>query len=202
MNINEDLRTQFYEHFLERLINPVRGILADEEIDRIRKFIHRHIFLPEEREARDQAFEILKDRFKSLKVMGFEQNLEKILQLIHLSNSLDESLVTILQENENDSPLGQGDIEKALISENRPKDRLQQTSLLIEILVFFKDFAAKPMAKSVMPLAKKAISKLNVPSMVDQIDEGYKMAREIEEFDQVLTAIQSAEIDYLESVYK
>lgn len=192
---------------IDRLQETYADFISQKEYQNIPTFFRDHLYAPPNKEARDQALDSLYEKLKSVTGPEMTANIHKLVQLNKLTDDLDlDTARTLLAGPLKGKPepaaagLTRSDLEKAIAAVGRKEDRLVQVTMVVESLQFFFSLSKLPLIKLVLAPIKVAASLVGAMSLVETMEAGYNLSREIKKMQPFLDSFQERETDLIHKV--
>jgi len=191
------------EQHYEDYIKNVKGF------NEIPSFFRQHLYAPANKQERDKALEELYQKLKTIVGQDLVENINKLIQLIKISDELDyeiaeELLKNYLKDREYNEKtnLDFEIIEKIIHEKNQYEKREQQIELICESLAFFFALSKLPLVKLVMAPIKVAANLVGADALIETMEEGYRISRNIKDMKPFIKDFQERELIYLNSIQK
>jgi hypothetical protein len=200
----DELKERIFEINIERLLSAVAPMLNATRYEIVFDFFKNHMFMPADRAGRDQAIEDVYEKMRSVTVMDLANNLRRTVEMTHLANDLDESLIAVLRRRDYSrvGEIGPAEMDSALREENRAEDRRRLLELLGQNLRFFHRVSNAPFARFALPSMKALAKATGVSCLVAQIDAGYRTAKAIKDVEAFVGAIWAQELPRLDRLFE
>jgi hypothetical protein len=191
------------EQHYEDYIKNVKGF------NEIPSFFRQHLYAPANKQERDKALEELYQKLKTIVGQDLVENIYKLIQLIKISDELDyeiaeELLKNYLKDREYNEKthLDFEIIEKIIHEKNQYEKRKQQIELICESLAFFFALSKLPLIKLVMAPIKVAANLVGADALIETMEEGYRISRNIKDMKPFIKDFRERELIYLNNIQK
>jgi hypothetical protein len=191
------------EQHYEDYIKNVKGF------NEIPSFFRQHLYAPANKQERDKSLEELYQKLKTIVGQDLVENIYKLIQLIKISDELDyeiaeELLKNYLKDREYNEKtnLDFEIIEKIIHEKNQYEKRKQQIELICESLAFFFALSKLPLIKLVMAPIKVAANLVGADALIETMEEGYRISRNIKDMKPFIKDFRERELIYLNNIQK
>jgi len=191
------------EQHYEDYIKNVKGF------NEIPSFFRQHLYAPANKQERDKALKELYQKLKTIVGQDLVENIYKLIQLIKISDELDyeiaeELLKNYLKDREYNEKtnLDFEIIEKIIHEKNQYEKRKQQIELICESLAFFFALSKLPLIKLVMAPIKVAANLVGADALIETMEEGYRISRNIKDMKTFIKDFRERELIYLNNIQK
>jgi hypothetical protein len=191
------------EQHYEDYIKNVKGF------NEIPSFFRQHLYAPANKQERDKSLEELYQKLKTIVGQDLVENIYKLIQLIKISDELDyeiaeELLKNYLKDREYNEKtnLDFEIIEKIIHEKNQYEKRKQQIELICESLAFFFALSKLPLIKLVMAPIKVAANLVGADALIETMEEGYRISRNIKDMKTFIKDFRERELIYLNNIQK
>ena len=191
------------EQHYEDYIKNVKGF------NEIPSFFRQHLYAPANKQERDKSLEELYQKLKTIVGQDLVENIYKLIQLIKISDELDyeiaeELLKNYLKDREYNEKtnLDFEIIEKIIHEKNQYEKRKQQIELICESLAFFFALSKLPLIKLVMAPIKVAANLVGADALIETMEEGYRISRNIKDMKPFIKDYRERELIYLNNIQK
>lgn len=192
---------------IDRLVVTYADFIEQKQYQNIPIFFRDHLYAPPNKEARDQALDSLYEKLKSVTGPEMTENIHKLVILNKLTDDLDLDTARCLldgplkgQTDLSAAELSRDDLEEAIAKVGRKEDRLQQVDMVVESLQFFFSLSKLPLIKLVMAPIKVAASLVGAMSLVETMEAGYNLSREIKQMQPFLDSFKERETELIHKV--
>lgn len=189
---------------IQRLERTYADFIEQKEYRNIPTFFRDHLYSPPNKDARDQALDNLYEKLKSVTGPEMTENIHQLVMLNKLTDELDLDTARCMlegplkgHEDLMAAPVTVDDLEAAISQVGRKEDRLQQVTMVVESLQFFFSLSKLPLIKLVMAPIKVAASMVGAMSLVDTMEAGYALSREIRKMQPFLDSFQERESEQI-----
>ncbi|GIX42060.1 MAG: hypothetical protein KatS3mg129_1793 [Leptospiraceae bacterium] len=212
-NYNQELEIAkqiVVNQIIERLGKTYKDYIENVKgFDKIPSFFRNHLYAPANKKERDKALEELYKKLKTIVGQDLVENVYKLIQLVKLSDELDYEIAEELLKNHlktieynKNTHLDFEIIEKIIHEKNQYEKRKKQIDLICESLSFFFALSKLPLIKLVMAPIKVAANLVGAEVLVDTMEEGYRIAKEIKDMKSFIKDFKGRELSYLDSIQK
>ncbi len=191
------------EQHYEDYIKNVKGF------NEIPSFFRQNLYANANKQERDKALEELYQKLKTIVGQDLVENIYKLIQLIKISDELDyeiaeELLKNYLKDREYNEKtnLDFEIIEKIIHEKNQYEKRKQQIELICESLAFFFALSKLPLIKLVMAPIKVAANLVGADALIETMEEGYRISRNIKDMKPFIKDFRERELIYLNNIQK
>lgn len=204
----ETIRQIVVHRTIERLesdysdfIEGVKGFSA------IPEFFRDYLYSPPNKEKRDATLEQLYGKLKSITGPEMTENIRKVILLIRISDDLDRSTARALLDGplKNDpaahATISDDELEEAIFRAGNYEKRIEQIELTCETMSFFFALSKLPFIKLVMAPIKVAASLVGAEELVNTMEKGYEISREIKDIKPFVQAFRERETAYLKNIW-
>lgn len=199
------LRAAVAERTIQRLRQTYADFLDNKPgFEQIPAFFRDHLYFPPDKAGRDASLEELYSRLRAVVGADMTQNIQKLIELIHISDDLDTATASQLSLRPGMSAscitetLSSEDFDMAVAMAAPIEDRARQVSLIQETLSFFFTLARLPFARLVLAPVRIAASLIGAAPLIQTMEQGYEIARKIDDIWPFLTAFVERETLYLD----
>jgi hypothetical protein len=195
---------------IERLEQHYEDYIKNVEgFNEIPSFFRQHLYAPANKQERDKSLEELYQKLKTIVGQDLVENIYKLIQLIKISDELDyeiaeELLKNYLKDREYNEKtnLDFEIIEKIIHEKNQYEKRKQQIELICESLAFFFALSKLPLIKLVMAPIKVAANLVGADALIETMEEGYRITRNIKDMKPFIKDFRERELIYLNNIQK
>jgi len=195
-------------HIIERLEITFQDYIKNVKgFEQIPSFFRNHLYAPANKEERDKALEELYNKLKTIVGQEMVENIYKLIQLIQLSDKLDYEIAEELLKNHLDkihfdknTRLDFEIIEEIIYKKNQFEERKKQIQLICESLSFFFTLSKLPLIKLVMAPIKVAASLVGADVLIETMEEGYRISKNIKDMKPFIKDFKEREFHYLDSI--
>ncbi|MFN3604444.1 MAG: FFLEELY motif protein [Leptonema sp. (in: bacteria)] len=188
---------------IKKLENTYKDYIQNVEgFDKIPDFFKNYLYAPSNKEERDMVLENLYNKLLNLVGKDMVENIYKLIQLIKISDELDlEIAEELLKQNLiSDNHFDFENIEKIIHKKNQYEKRKQQIELICETLSFFFALAKLPVIKLVMAPIKVAANLVGAEVLVETMEEGYKISKNIKDMKPFIQDFRKRELEFLDKI--
>ena len=177
--------------------------------DQIPHFFRNHLYSPANKEARDAALDSLYQKLRSITGPEMTENVHQLILLNRLTDELD--LLTaqdLLQgplkgvEDVSERGLSHDELKKAMSKVGRFDDRRRQIDMIGESLNFFFSLSKLPLIKLVMAPIKVAASLVGAMPLVETMEAGYTLSRNIKNMGDFISVFSEREYEMIAGLEK
>ncbi len=205
--MNETLK-KAKEYVVNQIVQNLENTYQDyiqnvEGFDKIPNFFKNYLYAPANKEERDRVLKDLYVKLKNLVGEDLVENIQKLIDLIKISDELDEEIALELI-NKNyafyDNHMNFEVIERIIHEKNQYQRRKLQIDLICETLSFFFTLSKLPIVKLIMAPIKIAANLVGAEILIETMEEGYRIAKEIKDMKPFLTDFRKREYEFLEKI--
>ena len=201
---------------VRQTINRLEETYADfiqgiKGFERIPEFFREHLYSPPNKNQRDAALENLYEKLKSVTGPEMTENIHNLIVLIQLTDELDATAAKVAL----DGPLkgmSAEEIETASITTEQLndcigkagcwEDRHRQVKMIGNTLAFFFTLSKLPLIKLVMAPIRVAASLVGAGELVNTMETGYQISRNIKDMKPFVDAFNEREGALLDRLQK
>ncbi len=187
---------------INKLIETYQDYIQNNGFKEIPDFFRDHLYAPSNKEQRDKALEDLYNKLKSIVGKDMVENIYKLIVLIQISDELDYEIAEeLLKQNiENIQNINLEMVEEIIHKKNQYEKRKKQIELICESLSFFFALSKLPLIKLVMAPIKVAANLVGAESLINTMEEGYRISKNIKDMKPFIHDFRIRELDYLEKI--
>ncbi|MCS7205388.1 MAG: hypothetical protein NZ853_06805 [Leptospiraceae bacterium] len=214
MNYNSEEYRKVREIVVNLIIKKLEETYQDyiqnqEGFKEIPSFFKNYLYSPANKEERDRVLVELYHKLKTIVGQDLVENIQKLIELVKLSDELDfEITEEILKDqahtkkrlNHTTYNINLQAIEKIIHKRDQYEKRKRQILLVCETLNFFFNLSKLPLVKLVMAPIKVAASLVGAEILIETMEEGYRISKNIKDMKPFINDFYKREMEYLESI--
>ena len=186
----------------------IQGI---KEFERIPEFFREHLYSPPNKDKRDAALESLYEKLKSVTGPEMTENIHNLIVLIQLTDDLDVATAHKVLEGPMKGKTADEIAEASITTEQLNhcigqagcwEDRQRQVHMIGDTLTFFFTLSKLPLIKLVMAPIRVAASLVGAGELVDTMETGYQISRNIKDMKPFVDAFNEREKALLDRLQK
>ncbi len=196
---------------INRLEETYSDFIQGKGFDRIPEFFREHLYSPPNKNQRDAALENLYEKLKSVTGPEMTQNIHNLIILIQLTDDLDVATAKILLDGPMKGKSAEEIAEASITTEELNhcigkagcwEDRHRQVDMIGDTLSFFFTLSKLPLVKLVMAPIRVAASLVGAGELVDTMETGYQISRNIKDMKPFVDAFNDREKVLLDRLQK
>lgn len=196
---------------INRLEETYGDFIQGKGFDRIPEFFREHLYSPPNKDKRDAALESLYEKLKSVTGPEMTENIHNLIVLIQLTDELDVATAKQLlkgplkgktAEEIANTSITTKELNHFIALAGAWEDRHRQVAMIGDTLTFFFTLSKLPLVKLVMAPIRVAASLVGAGELVDTMETGYEISRNIKDMKPFVEAFSEREKALLDRLQK
>ncbi len=195
---------------IDRVEQTYQDVIAENKgFEQIPPFFRNHLYSPANKEARDAALDNLYEKLRSITGPEMTENVHQLILLNKLTDELDLLTARLLLRGPlkgvgepQERGLSHEELAKAMSAVGRFEDRRRQIDMIGESLNFFFSLSKLPLIKLVMAPIKVAASLVGAMPLVETMEAGYVLSRNIKNMGPFIEVFTEREYDLIDGLEK
>ncbi len=182
---------------LKRIEDSYADFMSRDGFKELPDFFRKHLYAPEVRKQRVETIEKFRERTRISAGSKVSESLDNLINLAKVSDELDNMVALKVQGYiENGEEFNLKTLEKAMGEIGKAEIRREQIISLTEALDFFFSLTQMSFVKLLLSPIKIACNVFGAGFIADTIEEGYRVAKGIDDIAPFLAAFREREIEY------
>ena len=198
----EEIKAECLNRQLDRVIANYPDFLEEKGFDKLPDFFRHHLYAVTNRQKRVNTIKSLRKKVAGVASSRVSENLDNLIMLSEITDYIEDKIATQVKTYvDSGETLDDSLIEKAIQQVGYPEVRKEQIVIMADSLVFFFQLTQLPFLKLMLTPIKVVCNVFGAQYIVETIEEGYNVAKEIEDISPFVEAFKERELQYIQSLF-